>query len=190
MTARRPRLDEEQVVAAAATLADEQGLEAVTLSRVARELGVQPPSLYNHVDSLDALMRLLSLRSGTLLGNSLADAVAGRAGPEAVAAAAHAYRAFSKEHPGLYPTTIRAPRPEDGAHAAAGERVLTLLMATLHAWDLSNDERIDAIRGFRAAVHGFVVVEAGGGYMMDRSHDLSFDALIATLIAGLDALHA
>src|SRR5262249_53912537 len=51
----RAGLDSESVVAAAAAMADEDGLEAVTLTRLAGRLGVRTPSLYAHVRGLDDL---------------------------------------------------------------------------------------------------------------------------------------
>lgn len=49
-------LTREQVVAAGLALADAGGLEAVSMRRVAGELGVQAMSLYNHVANKDALL--------------------------------------------------------------------------------------------------------------------------------------
>ena len=59
----RRGLDRAQVVDAAVAIADADGLEAVTLSRVAAALGVKPPSLYNHVDGRGALVRAIALRA-------------------------------------------------------------------------------------------------------------------------------
>ena len=70
----RRTLDTDQVVSAAAALADEEGLDAVTLTRVANQLGVRQPALYRHVDSYDALVRLLGLRGREILAERLAAA--------------------------------------------------------------------------------------------------------------------
>ena len=56
----RMGLDAERVVDAAAGIADAEGLEAVTLARVAGELGVRAPSLYNHVDGRDDVLRAIA----------------------------------------------------------------------------------------------------------------------------------
>jgi AcrR family transcriptional regulator len=56
----RRGLDAERVVDAAAQLADAHGLQAVTLARVAGELGVRAPSLYNHVEGRDGLLRAVA----------------------------------------------------------------------------------------------------------------------------------
>jgi len=49
----RAGLTAEAVVAAAGALADERGLDGVTLSELAGRLGVRPPSLYAHVGGLE-----------------------------------------------------------------------------------------------------------------------------------------
>ncbi len=54
--ASREPLSRERVVAAAVQLADEEGIEALSMRRLARALGVEAMSLYNHVDDKDALL--------------------------------------------------------------------------------------------------------------------------------------
>ena len=65
-TPRRP-LDLERIVGAAVRIADEHGLEAVTMRRVATSLGVQAMSLYHHVRDKDAMRaRATSMRQAFL----------------------------------------------------------------------------------------------------------------------------
>ena len=45
-------LDSQTILNAAAELAEEKGLENISLLQVAEKLGVKPPSLYNHLRSL------------------------------------------------------------------------------------------------------------------------------------------
>ncbi|MGD2050699.1 MAG: TetR family transcriptional regulator, partial [Chloroflexota bacterium] len=53
---KRRRLNRELVIRKAAEMADEGGsLTAVSLTALAQELDIRPPSLYNHVDSLEDL---------------------------------------------------------------------------------------------------------------------------------------
>ncbi len=48
-------LTRERILATAVAMADRDGLEAVTMRRIARELGVHVSSLYNHVVTWDAV---------------------------------------------------------------------------------------------------------------------------------------
>lgn len=52
----RDTLTRERVVAAAMELADERGIEALTMRELGRRLGVEAPSLYNHVAGKDDLL--------------------------------------------------------------------------------------------------------------------------------------
>jgi AcrR family transcriptional regulator len=56
----KPELSVESIVDAAVRIADAEGLEAVTMARVARELGFTPMSLYRHVTSKDDLVQLMN----------------------------------------------------------------------------------------------------------------------------------
>jgi AcrR family transcriptional regulator len=182
----RMGLDAERVVDTAARVADAEGLPAVTLARVAADLGVRAPSLYNHVDGRDGLLRAVALRGVRELGAVLRDAAVGRSGPDALAAAARAYRAYAQAHPGCYAATVAAPSGDDPVYQAAVGETLEVVLAVLRGWELAGDDVVHAARAFRSAVHGFVVIEAAGGFGIPVDLDASFERLVATLAAGLE----
>jgi AcrR family transcriptional regulator len=184
----RAGLDSGRVVAEAASIADAEGLDAVTLARVAAGLGVKSPSLYNHVAGRDGLVRGVALLGLEELAAALREAAIGRSGADALLATAQAYRGFVKEHPGCYTAgAITAPAPGDDEHQAAAEAVVDVMRGVLRAWDLDQEETIHALRAFRSAVHGFATLEAAGGFGLDVDVDASFDRLVAALGAGFDA---
>jgi AcrR family transcriptional regulator len=55
-TTRRTPLNKERVLRAAVALADDGGLDALSMRRLARELGVEAMSLYNHVANKDEIL--------------------------------------------------------------------------------------------------------------------------------------
>src|SRR3954469_8578122 len=103
----RVGLSPARVVDEAAQLADEVGLERLTLALLAQRLGVALPSLYKHVKGLDDLRQKLSAQATGELAAELADAAVGRAGSEALVAVADAFRAYARSHPGRYPAAQR-----------------------------------------------------------------------------------
>jgi AcrR family transcriptional regulator len=177
----RAGLDSEQVVTAAAELIDSDGLEALSLSAVAQRLGVKPPSLYVHIGGLDDLRDRLATLAAQQLGDVLAPAAAGLARGEALAAVGRAYRFWALAHPGLYATLEpNGPRGEP-----AVERVLTLVLAVLRGYALAGDEAIHAARSVRAALHGFIGLEAGAGFAIPVDLEQSFEWMLAMLDRGL-----
>ncbi|MEO5877261.1 MAG: TetR/AcrR family transcriptional regulator [Streptosporangiaceae bacterium] len=57
---RRPHLTREAVVAAAVSIADAEGISAVSIRRVAAELGARTMSLYTHIESKEGLFDLMA----------------------------------------------------------------------------------------------------------------------------------
>jgi AcrR family transcriptional regulator len=55
----RPGLSTDAIVEAAVAVADAEGLGAVSMARVAKELGFTTMSLYRHVTSKDELLQLM-----------------------------------------------------------------------------------------------------------------------------------
>jgi AcrR family transcriptional regulator len=183
----RQGLDRGRVVAAAAAIADAEGLEAVTLARVAAALGVRSPSLYNHVDGLDGLRRGIALLALGELGDALREAATGRAGADALVALADAYRGYARAHPGRYALIQVPQRAGDEEALAAAGTVVGAVVGALRAYALTDDDAIHATRAFRAAIHGFVALEDGGGFGLPLDVDESFRRMVAALADGLAA---
>jgi AcrR family transcriptional regulator len=181
----RAGLTPKLVVQEAARLADEVGLDRVTLATIAQRLGVALPSLYKHVRGLDAVLQQVSVLGTEELGGELAGAVAGRARGDAVAAAAAANRSYARRHPGRYQASQRAPAPDDPAHLRAAERAVGAITAVLRGYGLTGADAIDATRVLRSALHGFAVLETGGGFGLPQDVDRTFDRLVTILDVAL-----
>jgi AcrR family transcriptional regulator len=183
----RAGLSAAAVVRAAADLADDDGLEALTLARIAASVGVRTPSLYNHVGGLDDVRRRIALVGLGELGDALRDAAVGRAGDDALTAMAHAYRAYARAHPGRYAATQRAPATAtaDADLTDAARGAVDVLLAILRGYGLEGDDAIHAARGVRSALHGFVALETGGGFGIPVDLDESYDRMIAALARGV-----
>jgi AcrR family transcriptional regulator len=181
----RAGLSTDVVVAEAARVADEIGFDRLTLAAVAERFGVAVPSLYKHVDGLPELRRAISVLALCELADEVAGALDGRDRAEALSAMADAYRRYARAHPGRYATTLRAPDPADEAVTAAARRVLELVYGVLAGYGLAGDDAVDATRTVRAALHGFVALEAAGGFGMPQDVDRSFARMVDALDASL-----
>lgn len=183
--ARKRSLDTAAVVQAAAALADSHGLEALTLAQLAAELEIKVPSLYNHVAGLAGLRRELALAGMHASADYLRRAAVGKAGDAAVRAVLRAYRDFARAHPGLYTASLRAPSPDDATLQAASADLLEVVVAVLAPYGLGEEASLHAVRGLRSLVHGFVELEAAGGFGLPLASAASFDWLVERFVEGL-----
>jgi len=177
----RAGLTPQVVVDEAARLADEVGLDRLTLATVAQHLGVALPSLYKHVRGVDALRRGLATRAVTELTQELRSAAVGKARTEALRSLADAYRGYARRHPGRYAASLRAPDADDGEYVAASEAAVGVVFAVLAGYNLSGPAAVDATRLLRSALHGFVDLEAKGGFGLPQDVDRSFVLLVGAL---------
>ncbi|MBC2869764.1 TetR/AcrR family transcriptional regulator [Streptomyces mexicanus] len=177
----RAGLTVERIVAAAADLADEDGFENVTVSGVARRFGVKDASLYSHIRSLGELRTRLALFAGAELIERIADAVAGRAGKDALAAFADAYREYALRHPGRYAATQIRVDQSLVADSPALRRTAEITYGMLRAYGLEEPDLTDAVRLLRSTFHGYCALEAAGGFGAPRDVRASWDKAVEAL---------
>ena len=182
----RAGLSTADVVAAGAALADEAGIGAVTLASLAARLGVKPPALYKHVASLGDLRHRIATLAMTELGETLRDALQGRAGSEALAAMFGAMRVYVAEHPGRYGATVGAEfEGQDDPLLAASARVIKSVGAVLAGYGVAPGETDHAVRALRCVIHGFAMLQAANAFQWSNDPDESFAWMIRFVDAGL-----
>ena len=174
------------MVSAAAELADADGLEAVTLAKVAARLNVRAPSLYVHVGGgLEDLRRRIAGRGARALAAQLQAAAAGRAGEDALRAVAAVYRAYARAHPGTYAAMQRTSLLTDDETLVAATAAIDVLLAVMRGFGLEGEDAVHAVRVVRSALHGFVLLETGDGFGLPLDLDETFARLVEILHRGI-----
>ncbi|MEU6225768.1 WHG domain-containing protein [Streptomyces sp. NPDC047042] len=181
----RAGLTPDRLTRAGADLADEIGFDQVTASELARRFGVKVASLYSHVRNTQDLRTRIALFALEELADLSSDAVAGRAGKDALTAFANVYRDYGQEHPGRAAAARMRLDPETAA-ASAGVRLSQLTRAILRGYDLTEPDQTHAVRLLGSFFHGYVSLETAGGFShsapdSDESWTRTLDALDALL---------
>jgi AcrR family transcriptional regulator len=147
-----PPLTVDRIATAAIAVADSEGIDAVSMRRVAAELGCGTMSLYRHVQNKDELLDvMIDAGIGEIAGSR---GTPSRDWREDLRRSAHSMRAAILRHPWVVRVIGRRP--------ALGPNTLAATEATLSAVDglgLSIDEMLWAIGVVNAFVVGFVVNE-------------------------------
>jgi AcrR family transcriptional regulator len=177
----RAGLTRERVIEQAAVVADEVGLEHLTLAAVARRCGVSLPGLYKHVDGLENVKRDIGLRAVRELTGILAAAAAGVSGHEALTEFARAYRAYARLHRGYYGAILHAPPPGDDEYAAVAASAVAVIASALKGYQLEGPALIHAVRILRATFHGIASLEIAGGFGLPESVDDTYAHLVDAL---------
>lgn len=186
MSVPRAGLHADTITAAGAALADEIGFTELTMGGLAERLGVRTPSLYKHIDGQDDLNRRIAALAHVEIADAVGTATQGRAGRDALAAAAHALRDFVLAHPGRYAATLGlTPTGPDDPVAIAALRGLGPFEAVLRAYDIAPEKTTHALRALRSVFHGFADLQATGGFQWSTDVGESFEWLIDLIDHGL-----
>lgn len=179
-------LDTQTILAAAAELAEERGLENVSLLQVAEKLGVKSPSLYNHLNGMQDISSGIAKLALSRLEDAIRNAAVGRSKEDALLAIAFSYRKFAKANPELYKAILRFPDCHDAGTQEAGHAVVRILYQVMEPYSFSKEERLHFARAFRSALHGFVSLEAAGFFQSSGANvDESYVQLVSRLILTL-----
>ena len=98
----RAGLDKNIIVKKTAQMANEIGIENVTLKMLADNLNIQTPSLYNHIKSLEDLQKELMIYGWNQMAEVILNAVAGVSGYDALEALCYAFYRYAVQNPGIF----------------------------------------------------------------------------------------
>lgn len=130
----RPKEHNEDTAAAlldaAERIAEAEGLDALSVRRVANEIGATTRAVYSLFGSKDGLVTALGVRAFDLLGTAVADV---RQTPDPAADLVEAglvFRRFAREHPALFHIGVQhidVPAESERGFAGAAGRALAVL---------------------------------------------------------------
>jgi AcrR family transcriptional regulator len=157
---RNPLLSRERIVATALRLVDGEGLDALSTRKLAAELGVSGPSLYNHFPTKDALLDAVV---DAVVGEVRLDMFGRTPWPDALRAWARSYRDVLAAHPNLVPVLAHGPGRRPNALRLADAVFGALVDA---GWPRSEATRIGALMRF--LVFGSALGSFAGGFVDDE----------------------
>jgi AcrR family transcriptional regulator len=158
-----------EIVGVARDLVTREGVDALTLGRVADALGIKPPSLYKHFPSKRALEAVLIGEGMRMWAEALEGADA------TLAEIASAYRRFARENPQLYRLMTGRPLPRDLLPEGLEARAAAPVMRAAGDPDLA--------RAVWAFAHGMVVLELDGRFPPDAELEHAWTKAVAAFSA-------
>ncbi|MER5945924.1 TetR/AcrR family transcriptional regulator [Streptomyces sp. NPDC001904] len=161
---RKPLLSRDRIVDAARALVDAEGLAAVSTRRLAAELGVSGPSLYNHFRTKDQILEAVADSVSAQVDLSMFDAGDERDWRTALHDWAVSYRAALREHPNIVPVLAQGP-----GRRPAGLRLADAVFGSMvdAGWPAAQATSIGAL--MRYFVMGSALGSFAGGFVDDEA---------------------
>lgn len=178
----RIAIERSQVIDAAMSLTDEDGPDAPTYAAIATRLGVSTGAIQHHCGDVASLRAAIATRSLAALHECLVDAVIGMSGADAIDALCVAWREWASDHPNLYLIATSSTVGDDEDVAEATRQVMLLLARIIERSGRTPESAVHTARFVRSAIHGFVSLEIGGGFVLSVETEASFDELCSLLV--------
>ncbi len=179
------KVSREALVEAARRTLESDGLDALSLNKLAAEFNIKSASLYNHFENKSALLRAINTQTNRELAAAMQNAVQGSTGStfEKLELLAHAYRDYGRTHPVTYGLLFSSTHPDLLPDTKESEN-LALPFQTILANITGEDHSLAALRGLWALIHGFVMLELAGQFRRGGSLDAVFTSTIRAYLKG------
>ena len=169
-----------EIIATARRILESEGPDALTMRRLADEIGIRAPSLYKHVKDKSALEVLLIEIGFTEMAEACEAIRPEDDGVDPLFQLAVVYRAYALAHPHLYRLLTEGSLPREklrpGVEARAARPVA----------EIAGDP--DLARALWAFAHGMVILELDGRFPADADLDAAWRTGVSAFIAGRNGL--
>lgn len=180
------RVSTPALVTAVRSIAERDGVDAVTMSAVAAAVGVRAPSLYKRAANRHDLLRLAAEDAAAELGVAVDEVVTNSTDArEVLAGVARALRSFANRSPRVTTLLFNSPSTD----ATPSPETLAPLMATLlgAVSTLTTTDPLPVARTLTAWAYGFCMMEQNGGFRQGGDVDEAFDRGLEIVLRGIEA---
>ena len=179
------RVTKAAVIQAASDIADEKGLNNVSLKVVAEKLNIRTPSLYNHIDNLDDLLREVAHTGMRAMNQRMTQAAIGKSGDVAIQAVSVEYLNYMIEHPGVYETIQWAVWHGTEETATIFNNYLSLLTTLIQSCSLNKDKTLEILNMLTGIIHGYTTLQLGNAFSAPDKVRFELAEAIDTLLVGI-----
>ena len=180
---RRIGLSREKVIEQAAALANEKGLEYVTITTLADYLGIKKPSLYNHIKSQEDIYHGIMIYGWQNGAEKIAEIIVEEDAHEALRKYAHAFYQYAMDNPGIFEAMLWYNKYKSEELIKATEKVYTFFFAQTDKLHIDREVANHLLRTYRAFLEGFLLLvihdSFGNPISIEESFALSLDVLIS-----------
>ena len=184
----RMGLDKNAVISRAAQLANDIGLDNITLKALANDLNIQPPSLYYHIGGLDDLKKELMIYGWLQMEDQILEAVAGISGYDAIEVICREFVKYATENPGVFNAMLWYNKFENDKTNNATKKLFSVVFKVFSSLNITQEDSDHLMRTFRSFLEGFALLVNHNAFGNPISINDSLDLSLKVLMAGMKTL--
>ncbi len=184
----KKHISDEFIIETSARLANEVGLENLSLKMIAKELGIKSPSLYNHFASLNDIKLEIMNYGWRNVGEKMIDSISGVTGYEALRNMCRTYYEYAIENKGVFTAMLWYNMYDNEENFDATKRLHEIIFQIMRPLNISEENIKHSVRLTRGFLEGFSLLVNNEAFGDSLSIDESFDLSMEILIHGVKSL--
>lgn len=181
----RAGLTREKVIEKAAELADERGIDGVTITTLAEYLGIRKPSLYNHIEGPEDVRTQIMLYGWRYLSRQAVEEIRTEEPYEALKEYARQVYRYAQEHPGVFEAMLWYNTYENEEFREVTEGLYRFFFAQTDKLRIDREAANHLLRTYRAFVEGFLLLVIHDSFGNPLSVKESFELSLEVLVSGM-----
>ncbi len=153
-----------QICEAARTIFAKEGVDGISMRRIAADVGITPTAIYRHFTDKNALVAAIVDEGFAILENKMRQTPRGRTGRETLMRLLDGYTDFALAYPQYYDFMFLLPRtdvrryPDDfrRRESATFNILLDLVSETIQSGEFKQDEALETSLTIWSHAHGFM----------------------------------
>ncbi|HFD6749710.1 TPA: TetR/AcrR family transcriptional regulator [Enterococcus faecium] len=179
------RVTKSAAIEVTSNLADEIGLNNVSLKKIAEKLNIQTPSLYNHIDSLDDLLREVGHKGMLDMNDRMMKVAVGTYGDSAIKTVAIEYLNFMIEHPGVYEIIQWTSWNGNDKTAEIFSNYTSLLTTLILSCNFNKKDTENILNLLTGTIHGYTTLQLRNAFTQPNKVRNELSNAIDTVLIGV-----
>jgi AcrR family transcriptional regulator len=177
--------DTETIIETAHALIEKDGVENLSLGKLAGEIGIKAPSLYRHIANKEALLHAVIEQTYLNMFQAYDDALAEASDDpiDQLVKLSQAQRNFAHQNPNTYMLAYTTANPELQSNPdMLLEKAMSIQQIMIQVSGEENS--LPALRGSLALTHGFISLELNGQFRRGGDLTAQFTEIINAYLRG------
>lgn len=181
----RTGLSREEILQKAIELANEKGINYLSVTTLSECLGIKKPSLYYHVQTVEEVIQLIMIYGWQKVSTEIVEQAEDENPETAINNYARLFYKFAKENPGVFEAMLWYNKYVSDQLKNATEGLYKFFFEQTGKMGIGLEKANHLLRTFRAFLEGFILLEAHNSFGNPASVEESFEISLQVLIEGM-----
>lgn len=185
---KKHNINNDLIINTCVELVNKRGLEKLTLKDLADALEIKPPSLYNHVSSLESIKEKLMIYGWKEIEEKMIESAVGVSGYDALKNMCYAFYEYATSNKGVFEAMLWYNKFATEEKNQSTQRLFESLFKIMKSLNISETNINHLIRTLRSFLEGYCLLVNNNAFGNPISIKESFELSLEIILTGIKSL--